>query len=156
MRLRSAPFWARVRATRGRQAGAHSFSWQAALSTLPGTEQVLTEQRDWGRNVLRPSRELIVRDNSPSYTAAAIRLSLCAILKWSSLLAAAWGAQNTWDNTLKQFSQSLAHGIGRCLMMMMMVMMTRRSVISSAWILSKRSNLFKKYNVSTFLHRLSS
>lgn len=109
------PLRARVRAMHGRQAGWCSLIQLAhCTSTLPGTEQVLTEQRDWWRNALRPSREPIVRDNSPSYTAAAIMLSLllalCASLKRSSLPAAARTAQTAWDNTLKQFAQSLAHG----------------------------------------------
>lgn len=74
----------------------------------------LNELRDRWRNALSPSREPIVRDNSPSYAAAAIvlplRPALCATLKQSPLPAAAWTAQTARDNASEQLAQPLAHG----------------------------------------------
>lgn len=79
-----------------------------------GARWLLTKLRDWRRNALRASREPIVRDNSPSYTAAAIMLTvlpaLCSTLKRSSLPAAAWTTQTAWDNTWEQSAHSLARG----------------------------------------------
>lgn len=70
---------------------------QRSAQHRAGAQWLVTKLGDGRRNALRPSREPIVRDNSPSYTAAAIMLTvlpaLCTALKRSSLPAAAWTTQ---------------------------------------------------------------
>lgn len=107
----------------------------------------LNELRDRWRNARSPSREPIVRDNSPSYAAAAIMLplwpALRATLKRSPLPAAARTAQTAWENNIRAVGTIPGpRCIGRCWTMMTTI--NRRAVISSRWILSKTRNRFRK------------